>query len=280
MRKVKPKNYVTGRWVLTINTNTQGNFLKAEARWVLRGFQDKHKDCQQTDSPASTRSVAIVAQATSCSNVRGVFPEHELFWFCLVQVSTTQFCSFSPVLMARVSDGTDVPVSPLPASSSNVASPNGSLPDLEGTGYRACTMEEKINEMFIQIAKLPLFMQSISRFESCVQTLHQTMASYDAKITNSEQIVSSLPALVTMLETNATSVSSGSGSASSWNLLGHSDGSTATGSLGPHGQGSFVDNRNRRRRLDTFSSLEDEHARSAVLVSVRTIPRWSFHVDQ
>ena len=37
--------------------------------------------------------------------------------------------------MARASDGTDVPVSPLPASSSNMGSPNGPLPDLRGTGY-------------------------------------------------------------------------------------------------------------------------------------------------
>ena len=55
MRKVKPKNYVTGRWVLTVKTDKQGNFLRAKARWVLRGFQDKQKDYQQTDSPASTR---------------------------------------------------------------------------------------------------------------------------------------------------------------------------------------------------------------------------------
>ena len=31
MRKVKPKSYVTGRWVLTIKTDKQGNFLKAKA---------------------------------------------------------------------------------------------------------------------------------------------------------------------------------------------------------------------------------------------------------
>ena len=50
MRKVKPRNYVTGRWVLTIKTDKQGNFLRAKARWVLRGFQDKQKEYQQTDS--------------------------------------------------------------------------------------------------------------------------------------------------------------------------------------------------------------------------------------
>ena len=55
MRKVKPRNYVTVRWVLTIETDNQGNFLKARARWVLRGFQDKQKEYQQTDSSASTR---------------------------------------------------------------------------------------------------------------------------------------------------------------------------------------------------------------------------------
>ena len=54
MRKIKSRNSVTGRWVLTIKTEKQGNFLKAKARWVLRGFHDKQKEYQQTDSPAST----------------------------------------------------------------------------------------------------------------------------------------------------------------------------------------------------------------------------------
>ena len=38
MRNVKPRKSVTGRWLLTIKTDEQGNFLKAKARWVLRGF--------------------------------------------------------------------------------------------------------------------------------------------------------------------------------------------------------------------------------------------------
>ena len=38
MRKFEPMNYVTGRWVLTIKTDKQDNFLRAKARWVLRGF--------------------------------------------------------------------------------------------------------------------------------------------------------------------------------------------------------------------------------------------------
>ena len=60
---------------------------------------------------------------------------------------------------------TSLPASPMPLSS-NVGSPNGSVPDLDGTGIQPSTMEDKINEKFIQIAKLPLLMQSVSRFEN------------------------------------------------------------------------------------------------------------------
>ena len=105
--------------------------------------------------------------------------------------------------MARVSDGTHVPISPAPASFSNMGSPNGSLPDLEGTGFRASTVEEKINEIYIQ---LPLFIQNAARIENCFQTLAQTVAAQSTKITNIEQIVGSLVARVTSLEQNAAPV--------------------------------------------------------------------------
>ena len=78
--------------------------------------------------------------------------------------------------MARVTDGTDVLESPLPTSSSNVGSPNGSLPDLERTGSRPSTMEEKINEIHLQ---QPLFLQNASRIENCVQTLPDSIRPYD-----------------------------------------------------------------------------------------------------
>ena len=56
MRKIKVRNYVAGRWVLTAKTDKDGTFLKCKARWVLKGFQDKQKDTQQTDSPAASRA--------------------------------------------------------------------------------------------------------------------------------------------------------------------------------------------------------------------------------
>ena len=55
IRQFQPKNFVTGRWVLTVKRDRDGNFQKCKARWVLRGFQDQQKDAQQTDSPTSTR---------------------------------------------------------------------------------------------------------------------------------------------------------------------------------------------------------------------------------
>ena len=44
---------MNGRCVLTIKTDKKGNFLKAKARCVLSGFQEKPKEYQQTDPPAS-----------------------------------------------------------------------------------------------------------------------------------------------------------------------------------------------------------------------------------
>ena len=185
---------------------------------------------------------------------------HELFWFGLFQVSATQFCSFPPLLMASVGDGTDVPISPLPATSSNFGSHNGSAPDLERTSIRRSTMEDKINEMFLQFAELPLPLQSVSRFGNRVQTLSQTVATCCAKLANAEQIVSSPRSLSCCTGNNFSFRLKRLRLAKllefTW---------TETGSLGSHGPGSFDDNRNTRRRLDSSSSPEDEHARSVFL---------------
>ena len=41
MRKMQVKDFVSGRWVLTVKRDKDGNFLKCKARWVLRGFEDR-----------------------------------------------------------------------------------------------------------------------------------------------------------------------------------------------------------------------------------------------
>ena len=54
-RKRKIENFVTGRWVLTIKNDKDGQFKKFKARWACRGFQDAQKWDLQTDSPTATR---------------------------------------------------------------------------------------------------------------------------------------------------------------------------------------------------------------------------------
>ena len=127
--------------------------------------------------------------------------------------------------------------------------PNGSLPELEGTGYRPSTMEEKINEMSVQIA-LPLLMQSLSKFENCVQTLSQTVASYDAKITNIEQILQPVSPYRKRLQRQPPVVPARQALGIYLGMV------MAPQPQGSHGPGSSDDNRNTRRRLDTFSNPE------------------------
>ena len=201
-------------------------------------------------------SAAILVQAISCSNVHGAFPVQERFRFCLVQVSTTQFCSFPSFLMAHASDGTNVPISPAPASSSNLGFPKGSLPDLEGTGFRASTMEEKINEIYL---RLPLFTQTRQGLKIASRRLLRQWPPRQLRLQILNKLLGALWFASLLWKRMQLVVP-----VALWNMLGHSSGSTATGSLGSHGPGTSDDSRNTRRRLETFSSPEDEHARSAV----------------
>ena len=253
------------------------NFIFPLVNGSAKGSQIRTSDRIRQDIEGEEhRSVAILAQAILAQsralsvqvNIVAV-SDHVFHRFAsdlLIQVSATQlskFLCFSFVLMATDRTFEDAVHTTLPGSpaqlSSNVASPYGSTPDLEKTGQPPRHDGGKINEIYLQ---LPLFLQNASRIENCFQTLSQTVAQ-TTKIARIEQIVGSLLARVTTLETGAASGSSDPDSARSWNIFGHSDGSTATGSLGSHGPGSSDDN---RRRLDTFSSPADEHARSAVFL--------------
>ena len=66
-RKRKSENFVTGRWVLTIKNDKDGQFKKFKARWVRRGFQDAQKWDLQTDSPTATRYGFRVASQHAAS---------------------------------------------------------------------------------------------------------------------------------------------------------------------------------------------------------------------
>ena len=173
----------------------------------------------------------MLAQVISCSNVRMIFLRHELFWFCLVQVFTTQSCCFPPVLMARIDDASDRPVPPSPEqlSPSNLDSPNGSGPDLDA----------------MAAAQL---MSSSKRFENYCYHSHGALRITKATSRPSPTLWSFVHPGLPIL--NRPSVPF----LPRW---------PQNFSKSP---GSSDDHRNTRRRLDTFSNTEDENVRSAVVL--------------
>ena len=176
---------------------------------------------------------------------------------------STHFC-FGLMSRSRVVDasGTPVPYSPMQLTSSNFGFPKGPGSDLDGRGTRSgSTTDEKFDALLSKFVHFETQIPSITNSH-----ITQTLGDFSTGLTEMEQNLNALTTRRCKLETSAASGSSGPDWARSCNILRLSDGSTATGSLGSRGPGSSDDNRNTRRRLDTFSSTEDEHARSAVLL--------------
>ena len=63
-RKHKIDNYVTGRWVLTIKIDKDGNFKKFKARWVCRGFRP---EMGPSDGLANRDQVWFSRSMSACS---------------------------------------------------------------------------------------------------------------------------------------------------------------------------------------------------------------------
>ena len=168
----------------------------------------------------------------------------------------------------------------MPGTSSNYGSPDGSGPDLDGIVTVHLMHSSKSSEICcyhslvdskISTIKSRLFVKPWvwSPPELPVLSDRQCMslfAAMEVNVSTLAENVRSLTARICKIETNATSVSSGSHSARSCYILEHNDGSTATGSVGSHGPGSSDNKRNTRRKLDTYSSPEDEQAWSAVIL--------------
>ena len=205
------------------------------------------------------------SRAISCSNVRGVFPGHERFWFCLVQKSTTQFCSFPAfswhvwateqmcrylqrqlLLLILVLPIVLAPTSVVFLVSQMMRSSTPSFQCLRNSKSRS-------RKSLLWRIGCPAWVH-ISR---------ELLVILRPDLQRWNRISSTLTARMCKFETYTASASNVSGSARSWPTLEQVDGSTAAGS---HGPGSSDDNRNTRRRLDTLSSPKDEQPRSAVLL--------------
>ena len=119
--------------------------------------------------------------------------------------------------MARVSDGTNVPVSLAEASASNMGSLNGSGSDLDGMGTRSGrTTDGKLDALrsnFVhfetQIAKIPALTNGMSRMDSHIT---KTLGDFATGLSEMEKSFNTLTARMCMVETEAASASNVSGS--------------------------------------------------------------------
>ena len=130
--------------------------------------------------------------------------------------------------MASIDDGSEVPISPKPGTSSNHGSPTVSGPDRDGMGHHSSfdAQFKELRDMLLPLAR------GFADFDNHVKTISAAVGAVTSRITSVEQTVnalvameqnvstltknlSSLTAGICQIEANATSVSSGSGSASS-----------------------------------------------------------------
>ena len=70
----------------------------------------------------------------------------------------------------------------VPANSSNVGSPDGFGPDPDRMGGRCTTLEDDVNEIFLRLAQLLALAQSVSTFDSHVQTLTNAVGVLTTRI--------------------------------------------------------------------------------------------------
>ena len=112
--------------------------------------------------------------------------------------------------MARVSDGTNVPIPPAQASSSNFGSPNGSVSDFDFMGTRSgSTTDEKLDALLskfvhfeTQIAQIPALTNWMFRVDSHIT---KTLGDFATRLTEMEQNFSTGTARLCKVETYAAS---------------------------------------------------------------------------
>ena len=90
--------------------------------------------------------------------------------------------------MACVNDGSNVPSSLLPTASSNVGSPDGSRPDVDGMGSCDAQFKE-LRDML-----LPLVRRFADFVDNHVKTISDAVVLVTSRMTNVEPIVNTLSA--------------------------------------------------------------------------------------
>ena len=123
-----------------------------------------------------------------------VFLASRAFLVLSCPIVYNQFCSFSPVLMASVDDGSEVPISLMSGTSSNYGSPDGSGPDLDRMGHRSIDAQFKELRHIL----LPLAC-GFADFDNHVKTLSEAVGVGTSRNTSVEQTVNDLVAKMALL---------------------------------------------------------------------------------
>ena len=81
-----------------------------------------------------------------------------------------------------------------------MGSPDGSFPDLDRIGGLSSTLEDKVNENLLRLAQVLALAQSVSKFDSHVQTLTNALGVLATRIAGIEQNVRTLAARIFALK--------------------------------------------------------------------------------
>ena len=143
--------------------------------------------------------VAVLAHVFHISHVGLLFLVSTPACFQLLSLSLLASCLTRTLSMHQTNS---VPKSPIPFTSLNVSSPNGSGPDLDGwmCGRSGPALEQQLKEL--RDISGPL-VRGFAAFESHVKTISNSVVLLTSRITNVEQIVSARSAKMVAFETAA-----------------------------------------------------------------------------
>ena len=143
-----------------------------------------------------SESAAILAQAISCSNMRITLLHHELFLFCLVQVSATQICCFPPAFMMQSTQM--CPIHQYKTFFQTLLSPDGSVPDLDSgcsphkfNGDLGTSSQENFRSLRPNsgAGSIPILVQGFTRFENSILSFTQVVGGLAARVSRLGKIL-------------------------------------------------------------------------------------------
>ena len=201
------------------HVDVRRDHASASVRWIWSGTRRAHgeagdetiegsrgslkrRKCQPVSSAAFVTQEPFLVRTCMV-----MFPVRKRFWFCFVQVSTTQFCSF-PAISWPVRATANVPISSAPASSDFGS--NSFVSDFIGTGHPLLYHNgweagrfSKFSKFKEQIEQIPTLANEMSRMDSHST---KTLEDFTTRLAEMEQNFSTHTARMCKVETCSFSI--------------------------------------------------------------------------